>query len=183
MERFKVTTPPTTTVQDSNESSVLSLFDKNNPDKNLFNLVDDELIKLSGSEILLFKYMKSDDVDDVYMEARQKTIMREPIKLFGNYDPRPIEETLTQFGVEIQNDQVFIFNKSYVERMVGRPIIPGDILKPVFQNMKFEVYQVQEDGFQSYGIYHLMVHARLLRDSEEIHNESLDIQPTQGGRI
>jgi len=182
MQRFKVTTPPTE-IQDSNESSLLSLFDKGNPGKNLFNLVDDEIIKLSGSEILVYKYMKSEDFDDVHMEANSKPILKDPIRVFGNFDPRPLEENLTQFGVEVQNDQVFIFNKSYIERRIGRSIIPGDVLKTVFQNMKFEVYQVQEESFESYGVYHLMVYAKLLRDTENIHNEPLDRSDATGGKL
>ena len=182
MEKFKVTTPPLT-VQDSNESSMLSLFDRDNPDKNLFNLVDDEIIKLSGSEILVYKYIQSDDFDDVYNESNNKPLSREPVLVYGNFDPRPLEENLTQFGVEVQNDQVFIFNKSYIERRIGRSIIPGDVLKTVFQNMKFEVYQVQDESFESYGVYHLMVYAKLLRDTEEIHNDSFSRSSNPGGKI
>jgi len=37
--------------------------------------------------------------------------------------------------------------------------------------MKFEVFEVQEDSFEAYGVYHLMVHAKLLRDTQDIHNE------------
>lgn len=183
MDRLKVTTPPLHTIQDTDESSMLNLFDRNNNDKNLFNLIDDEIIRLSGSEILLFKYSESDDIHDVYKEAKRKIISPTPIKLFGNYDPRPIEESVTQFGVEVQNDQVFVFNKSYVESKIGRAIIPGDILKPVFQAMKFEVFQVQEDSFEAYGVYHLMVHARLLRDSSTIHNEDFNLSETLGGKL
>jgi hypothetical protein len=170
MSRFKVTTDMRLN-NDAKDSSVLSLFNRNSPDRNLFNLVDSEIIKLGGSEILVYRYIPSDDVDEVYMESKQKTIETEGIKVYGNYDPRPIEESLTQFGVEVQNDQVFVFNKSYIERIIGRSIIPGDILQPLFQNMKFEVFQVQEDSFESYGIYHLLVHAKFLRDTQEIHNE------------
>ena len=183
MDRLKITTPPTDTIQDSDETSLLNLFDRSNNDKNLFNLIDDEIIRLSGSEILLFKYMESEDTHDVYKESKRKVIAPTPIKLFGNYDPRPLEESVTQFGVEVQNDQVFVFNKSYVESRVGRAIIPGDVLKPVFQNMKFEVFQVQEDSFEAYGVYHLMVHAKLLRDSEVIHNEDFVLSDTTGGKL
>jgi hypothetical protein len=182
MEKFKVTTPPLN-IQDSTESSMLSLFDRNNPDKNLFNLVDDEIIKLSGSEILVYKYIQSEDYDEIYKESNNKPLQREPIVVYGNYDPRPLEENLTQFGVEVQNDQVFIFNKSYIERRIGRSIIPGDVLKTSFQNMKFEVFQVQEESFESYGVYHLMVHAKLLRDSEEVHNDSFDRSDDIGGKL
>jgi len=168
---------------DTNEVSMLSLFDKNNPDRNLFNLVDDELIRLSGSEILLFKYLRSDDHDDVYAESRVKPISREPIKLFGSYDPRAIEENLTQFGVEVQNDQVFVFNRSYLENRAGRTLIAGDILQPMFQNLKFEIYQVQEDSFEAYGVFHVVAYGKLLRDNLKTHNDDLDLTDTQGGRL
>ena len=36
--------------------SRLGLFDLDNPDIQLFNMVDDELIRLSGSELLLYKF-------------------------------------------------------------------------------------------------------------------------------
>lgn len=183
MATYRVTTPPES-FPEVESGSPLSLFDRSNPDKNLFNLIDDEIIKLSGSEVLLYKYSKSDDHDEVYMENKRKAISSQPVILFGHYDPRVVEENLTQFGVEVQNDQVFTFNKSYVERVVGRSIIIGDILKPSFQDMKFEVYEVQEDSFESYGIYHLMVHCKLLRDSSVIHNEDhLDVSDHVGGKL
>jgi hypothetical protein len=149
------------TIPDNDSVSELSLFNDNSSDRNLFNLIDEEI----------YKYYPSDDIDDVYMESKKKVISNEPIILFGNFDPRPFEEHLSQFGLEIQNDQTFIFNKSYVVNKLGREIIPGDILKTVFQNEKYEVFEVQEDSFESYGIYHLTVSAKLLRDTETIRNE------------
>lgn len=172
INRFKVQTPPTNRSSGITNSK-LSLFDRNNSDKNMFNLVDEEIIKLSGSEVHLFKYYPSEDYDEVYQESRKKVIAAEPIILYGHYEPKALEENLTQFGVEVDNDQVFVFNKTYVEELVGRPIIIGDILKPSFQNMKFEVFEVQEDSFEAYGIYHLLVHAKLLRDTEDIHKDNL----------
>tara|TARA_Y100001973_G_C5196832_1_gene334846 strand:- start:1861 stop:2406 length:546 start_codon:yes stop_codon:yes gene_type:complete len=166
--RYKVNTPPTN-IPDERDAR-LSLFQKKN-DKNLFNMIDSENIKLSGSKIKVFKYIKSNDIDDIYMESRQKTISPEPVVVWGHFDPRPIEENLSQFGVEVQYDQVFNFNKSYVENILGSPIEIGDILEPEFQDIKFEVYEVQEDSFEAYGVYHLLVHAKVLRDTQDIHNE------------
>lgn len=182
MGRFKVN-HDLAILEEEESASLLSLYDKSNPDKNMFNLVDDEIIKLSGSEILVYKYYPANDKDDVYGEARSKVINNIPIKVFGNYDPRPLEENLTQFGVEVQNDQVFIFNKSHIERKLGRTIINGDILEPQFQKMKFEVFEVQEDSFESYGIYHLTVHAKLLRDNETVHQDIFNLEDPQGGKL
>ena len=180
MTRFKVNTPPTNFHEESDTR--LSLF-KNKNDKNLFNMVDAENIKLSGSRIKVFEYIPSNDIDDVYQESRQKTIAHEPVTLWAHYDPRPIEENLSQFGVEMQIDQVFVFNKSYTENLLGRSIAIGDVLQPEFQEMKFEVFEVQEDSFEAYGVYHLLVHAKLLRDTQDIHNQSFFDRPDQIGGV
>jgi len=178
--RYKVNTPPTNIPEE--RDARLSLFQKKN-DKNLFNIIDSENIKLSGSKIKVYKYMQSNDVDDIYMESRQKTISPEPVVVWGHFDPRPIEENLSQFGVEVQYDQVFNFNKSYVENLLGSPIEIGDVLEPEFQDIKFEVYEVQEDSFEAYGVYHLLVHAKVLRDTQDIHNEDyFDRSDNTGGR-
>tara|TARA_S200002703_G_scaffold151358_1_gene150649 strand:+ start:464 stop:907 length:444 start_codon:yes stop_codon:yes gene_type:complete len=146
-------------------------------------MVDAENIKLSGSRVKVFEYIPSNDIDDIYQESRQKTIAQEPVTLWAHYDPRPIEENLSQFGVEMQIDQVFVFNKSYTENLLGRSVAIGDVLQPEFQEMKFEVFEVQEDSFEAYGVYHLMVHAKLLRDNQDIHNEDFFDRPDQtGGR-
>lgn len=148
--------------------SPFRLFNKIN-DQNLFNIIDSEQIKLGGSPLMFYKYYQNIEIDDVYGEERNKTISVEPIKIYGHYEPRAIEENLTQFGIELTNDQQFTFNKSYVEKKLGRSPIPGDIIKPEFQTMKYEIYEVQEDSFESYGVYHLICSAKLLRDSADVH--------------
>lgn len=150
--------------------SPFRLFNKLN-DQNLFNIIDEEQIKLGGSPLMIYKYFQNIEIDDVYGEERSKTISVEPIRIYGHYEPKAIEENLTQFGIELTNDQQFTFNKSYAERRLGRPLIPGDIIKPEFQNLKYEIYEVQEDSFESYGVYHLVCSAKLLRDSEDIHKQ------------
>lgn len=146
------------------------LFNKSS-DRNLLNIIDEEQFRLGGSPLMIYKYYQNKEIDDVYGEERNKTISVEPIKVYGHYDPRPIEENLTQFGLELVNNQKFTFNKSYIERRLSRSVIPGDIIKPQFQNLKYEVYEVQEDSFESYGIYHLVCSAKLLRDSEDVHKQ------------
>jgi len=148
--------------------SRLSMFDLNNPDITLFNMVDDELIRLSGSELLLYRFFVDENYDDLYDESRKKAIDPSPILLVGHYEPRAVEENLTEFGIELTNDQTFTFNKAYTQGRLGRPLIPGDIIKPRFQNQKYEIFEVQEDRFDVYGVYHLVASARLLRDGPDI---------------
>ena len=117
---YRVTTdvPPIPDIDNNTEESLLNLFDQDNPDINLFNLVDDENIRLAGSRLYVYKYLRSTDYDSVYMEERNKAIANEPVVLWGHYDPKPVEENLTEFGIELTNDQTFIFNKAYVERVL-----------------------------------------------------------------
>ena len=167
-----------------NEESLLRLFDKDNPDKTLFNLVDEENVRLAGSPLMIYKYYQTESqVDSVYLEERNKAIAYEPVLVYGHYDPRPIEQGLTQFGIELSNDQLFTFNKSYVERRLGRVLIPGDIIKPVFQEIKFEIFEVQESSFEAYGIYHLSCYGKVLRDTEDTHRQVVEEAPQQGTSI
>ena len=152
----------------SNVKSKLNMFDPANPDIGLFNVVDGELVKIAGSELLIFAYVADENYDTLYDENRAKTHYRPPALSFGHYDPRPIEENLSEFGIELTNDQVFTFNKQTVERQIGRRLIPGDVIKPKFQNLYYEVFEVQEDSFESYGVFHLVCSARVMRDASEV---------------
>jgi hypothetical protein len=172
-KRYKATTQIPEIPDIDREDSLLNLFDQSNPDINLFNLVDDEIIRLGGSKILFYKYYASEDYDPVYMEARNKPISKEPIHVHGHYDPVSMSENLTQFGIELSNDQLFTFNKSYIESKLGRSVMPGDVVKPEFQNQRYEIFEVVEDSFESYGVYHLVCSAKLLRDSAEVQDEPL----------
>lgn len=168
--RYKVTTKvPVVPVDDT--ESLLSLYDTNNPDIGLFNLVDEENIKLSGSKLYYYKYYGETSYDKIYLEERNKVINKEPVVVWGSYDPRVIEENVSEFGLELTNDQVFVFNKSYIDQKLQREPKPGDIVKPFFQNMKYEIYEVQEDAFEAYGVYHYNCFGRLLRDSDDVVDE------------
>ena len=107
------------------------------------------------------------------MESRNKPISKTPITVHGHYDPVAMSEELTQFGIELTNDQLFTFNKSYIEKKLGRSVIPGDVIKPMFQEQKYEIFEVVEDSFEAYGVYHLVCSAKLLRDSDDIQDTPL----------
>jgi len=162
----------------------LNFFDPTNPDINLFNLVDDEMIKISGSPLLYYPYLQGEaEFDEVYMEARNKPIAKEPILVYGHYEPKVLEENLSQFGIELTNDQIFIFNKSYLEQRINSQVKSGDVVQPKFQNQRYEIFEVQEDSFEIYGVYHLVCSAKLLRDSDDVQNTPLVDTSEDLGRV
>ena len=170
--KTNVVPPALPTIEDS--GGELNFFDPTNPDINLFNMVDDEMIKISGSELLYYPYMRGESqYDSVYMEERNKPVASEPIVVYGHYEPKVMEENLTQFGIELTNDQLFVFNKSYIQQKIRDQVKPGDVIQPRFQNQKYEIFEVQEDSFEIYGVYHLVCAARLLRDSSDVQDTPL----------
>ena len=181
-KNYKVTTKlPELPDLDEGES-LLNLFDQDNPDINLFNLVDDEMIRLAGSKFFFYKYYQTDEYDEVYMESRNKPVAKNAIVVHGHYDPISMSEELTQFGIELTNDQLFTFNKSYIERKIGRSVIPGDIIKPAFQDQMYEIFEVVEDSFEAYGVYHLVCSAKLLRDAPDVQDTPLtEVSDELGG--
>lgn len=180
--RYKVTTKvPIVPIDD--EESLLSLYDTQNPDIGFFNIIDAENIKLSGSKLYYYKYFGETSYDKTYLEERNKVISKDPIIVWGSYDPRVIEENMSEFGLELTNEQVFVFNKSYIDQKLQTIPRAGDIVKPFFQNMKFEIYEVQEDAFEAYGVYHYNCFARLLRDSDDVVDEPALETHERVGRI
>tara|TARA_R110000737_G_scaffold245562_1_gene256181 strand:- start:1203 stop:1769 length:567 start_codon:yes stop_codon:yes gene_type:complete len=164
--------------------SLLNLFDQDNPDVNMFNLVDDEIIRLSGSKMHFFKSYHETSYDDVYMEARNRPLSKTPLVVHGHYEPVSMAEELGEFGIELTNDQIFTFNKSYIEKKLGREVRPGDVIKPVFQEQRYEIFEAVEDSFEAYGVYHIVCSAKLLRDSDDVNDQHLpDVSDDVGGTI
>lgn len=178
---YKVTTDVPFDEEDT--ENLLNLFDQDNPDIAYFNAVDHEHIRLSGSKVQYYKYFQSEDFDDVYGEERNKQVAEQPIEAWAHYDPKPVEENLGEFGIELTNEQIFIFNKVYIEKILGRIPHPGDIVKPKFQNQKYEIYEVQEAEFHAYGVYHLNCFAKLLRDQPDVQDVNIDESQDIGGLL
>lgn len=156
--------------------SELNMFDMDNPDIGFFNLIDEELISIAGSELIVYKYERDNSHDDLYEEDMIKKYS-EKVYVKGHYDPQPIQEELSEFGAKLTNDQIFIFNKPYIESKIGRTLIPGDVIQPKFQNLMYQVHEVQENSFAAYGVYHLDCAATLRRDLESLINENLTVRP------
>jgi hypothetical protein len=93
-----------------------------------------------------------------------------------------MSEELGEFGIELTNDQIFTFNKSYIERKLGREVKPGDVIKPVFQEQRYEIFEAVEDSFEAYGVFHIVCSAKLLRDSDDVNDQPLtDVSDDVGG--
>lgn len=157
------------------EQNQLNMFSEVNPDVGLFNMVDEETIALGGSELYIYKVVLDEGYDDLYDEEPVKKY-GEKVLVRGHYNPVPIGEELSEFGIKLTNDQMFTFNKSYMDATLGRQLKPGDVIQPRFQNLMYEIHEVQEAGFGSnYGVYHYLASAQVRRDLDSLLSEQIDI--------
>jgi hypothetical protein len=167
--------PNTVTVSEdefNNQGVSLNLFDETNPDLQLFNIVDQELISLAGSEFYYYKFHPDDNYDKTFNEERIKQYSNK-ILVKGHYSPFPIGEEITKFGIQMVNENTFTFNREYIREKIGRYPIPGDAIQPRFQSVMFEVIEAQEESFQSYGVYHILVTGRIRKELQSLITESI----------
>jgi len=168
MENFRVNRTNRNDSKGTGRKWTLNMFDPTNPDINLFNSIDAEMIRLAGSEITYFKYHHDASYDAVLGEDRGKIIQENGVILYSHYDPTPVEQNMSEFGIEVSNDQVFIFNKDYVDYKLGRSPSPGDQILAGFQNIRYEIHEVQEDSFRIYGVYHYNCYGKIMRDYDDV---------------
>lgn len=150
----------------------LDMFSEENPDIGFFNIIDEEQIALGGSEFYIYKVETDANHDELYEEDRLKKYATK-VLVRGHYTPIPVGEELSEFGIKLTNDQTFTFNKSYLDTQLHRPMEAGDVIQPRFQNIVFEVHEVQEQGFAGYGVYHYAVTASVRRDLESLITDTI----------
>ena len=52
----------------------------------------------------------------------------------------------------------------------------------MFQDQDYEIFEVVEDSFESYGVYHLVCSAKLLRDAPDVQDAPLtEVSDELGG--
>lgn len=156
----------------SNQGVSLNLFDEENPDIQLFNIVDQEMISLAGSDAYYYKFNPDENYDKTFNEERVKQYS-DKVLVKTHYSPFPLGEEITKFGIQLSNEQTFTFNREYIKEKLGRYPIPGDAIQPRFQAVMFEVIEAQEESFQSYGVYHILVTARVRKDLQSLITESI----------
>lgn len=68
--------------------------------------------------------------DDIFLEMRNRDYAEDPIQLKAFYDLIDIQTELSRFGLELPNQQLYLmFNFSSCVKLLGRPIIIGDIIE------------------------------------------------------
>jgi hypothetical protein len=117
----------------------LSLWhDKKNNDYSFTDSIVKEYFYVGGTGVLLHKYMgpqgkdatETSIQDVLFLENRSRKYSDDLIEMRGVYKPEDAQFDLSQFGIFLSNDTIFIsFHYTSMMNSVGRKLMSGDVLE------------------------------------------------------
>jgi hypothetical protein len=130
----------------------LQQFDPENNVHNLFNLWDQEAIKIGGSPIMYYECLINfTTIDKLYGEARDKLFSSSPIQLWGFYEPVPSQNYQNTFGIDSPEEMVFEFNYRAVLTAIGHPPKRGSRLFTPHKRENWIVIQPNMGEWKMWG--------------------------------
>lgn len=136
----------------------LQHFDDGVPEHDLFNLWDQDAIKIGGSPIYYHEmFLDSSVIDWQYLEARGKVFSEHPIQLWGFYEPVPAQNAQTAFGLDAPDEMMFEFNYRAVLQAIGYPPKLGSRLFTPFLKEDWVIVQKKLNEFKMWGVVRIQL--------------------------
>ena len=130
----------------------LAQFDPENTVHDLFNLWDQEAIKIGGSPIMYYECLINfTTIDMLYLESRDKLFSTHPIQLYGFYEPIPDQNHQNMFGIDSLEDMIFEFNYKAVLTAIGHPPKLGSRLYSPHKRQNWVVIQRNLGEWKMWG--------------------------------
>jgi hypothetical protein len=141
-----------------NVAGSIQQFDPENPEFDLFNVWDQEVIQMGGTPLMYHEiFINVCNIDELYVEARDKLWSEKPICLYGYYDPIPSQNAMGAFGIDSPDEIMFEFNYRSVLATLGHaPKIGARIFSP-HKNENWVVKQRNVEVFKLWGELRLQV--------------------------
>lgn len=134
-------------------SGSLQQFSPDNPEHDLFNLWDQEAIKIAGTPLYYYEiFINIASIDELYLEARDKIWSEHPIQIYGYYDPRATENYMSMFGADSpMKEMLFEFNYRHVLDTLGHPPKIGARLYSPHKRENWVVIQRNTEVYKMWG--------------------------------
>lgn len=128
-DRFISQDAATTRTDVEQRYSPLQLHDPESRDLVLANKLAQEIINISGSEVVVYTRTPNEGYDKTWEEDADPTYMAgKRVKAF--FAPKPLDLQLRPWGVEVENQTDVYFCRDEVYRLFGaRMIVEGDIVE------------------------------------------------------
>lgn len=139
-------------------TGTLQQFDPQSLEHELFNIWDQEAIEIGGTPLFYYQvFINVNNIDEIYMEARDKLWSQHPICLHGYYDPIPSQNAMGAFGIDSPDEIMFEFNYRHVLKILGHaPKIGARIFTP-HKGENWVVKQRNVEVFKLWGELRLQV--------------------------
>ena len=139
-------------------SGSLAQFDPTNLEHDLFNLWDQEVIEIGGSPLMYYDlFININNIDQLYLEARDKLWSPCPICIYGYYEPIPSSNMQGMFGIDAPDEIMFEFNCKHVLKTLGKlPRVGARIFSPHKQE-NWVILQRNVEVFKLWGELRLQV--------------------------
>lgn len=145
----------------------LQQFDPENPEHDLFNVWDQEAIEIGGTPLYYYEvFININNIDELYVEARDKIWSEHPICIHGYYDPTPSENMMTAFGIDSPMSEMMMeFNYRHVLQQIGHaPKVGARIFSP-HKRENWVIIQRNVEVFQMWGELRLQVMCNRFQES------------------
>lgn len=147
-------------------SGSLQQFDPENPELDLFNVWDQEVIQIGGTPLFYYElFINVNNIDELYVEARDKLWSQHPVCLYGFYDPIPSQNLLGTFGIDSPDEMMFEFNyRSVLQALNHPPKIGARIFSP-HKRENWVIIQRNVEVFKLWGELRLQVMCQRFQES------------------
>lgn len=131
--------------------SELQQFDPCNPEHELFNEWDAEVIEIGGTPLEYYEvFIQSGTVDKVLMEDRGKLWSPQKVVLYAYYDPIPSQNAMGVFGADSPDELMFELNYQDTLKRLGHvPKIGSRIFSP----HKRENWVIMQRGVEVFKLW------------------------------
>lgn len=136
----------------------LQQFDPENKEHELFNIWDQEAIEIGGTPLEYYEvFINVNNIDELYVESRDKIWSQHPVCIYGYYDPIPSQNAMGAFGIDSPDEMMFEFNYQHVLKTLGHaPKIGSRIFSP-HKREHWVVVQRGVEVFKLWGELRLQV--------------------------
>jgi len=141
-------------------------FDPGNSQHNLFNLWDEDAIRLGGSPIYYYEmFISTGEIDTDYWECRGKLYSNNPIEIWAMYEPMAAQNYMSAFGVDSLNEIILECNTKSVIKAIGHmPKVGARIYTPHLGE-NWEIIQRNLGEFKMWGALRVQLICRQFQES------------------
>lgn len=147
-------------------AGILQSYDPTSPQLALFNLWDQEAIRMGGSPIYYYEaFIPTGEIDGDYFECRGKLYSNNPIELWALYEPVPAQNLMGQFGIDSMNEIVLELNVRSALKTIGHMPKESSRIYTPHLGENWEIIQRNLGEFKLWSVMRLQLICRQFQET------------------